>query len=578
MTQDAPDPDDPRTYGLRMTKRRFMALLGGGAAVSSAVALDDDGEIGNLWGGTMALSQAFKVASGERDWYQGPDSVKDDITGQNGDRYSATDVQIEYYWDGGWTALGVGSSGTKAPASHFQSLSTERLNTNFYFVNEYATGGDGTESSPWTDGFNEAMDDIPTGHQTDDQLVALVCPPGHYELTTPVQMKKGIRRRDADSDANEENVFPPVIGWGMYSTNFLLADGVNDSMFKFDIDTSIVDTDENVIGGGIRGVTMMGNNPNNTAGDCIEIISRSDNGLYVQQTWRDLFLRHSQDACFADRSGTLNEQDFRSCWFNRPQSKPCVQIGTDTTAGGRFSFTDCWFSFAENTNHGTDMNIGGTGEATFVGCRWRNNSNVQCQFGGGPAQFVGCEWVIDSGDATGNSNDQVLINNRGDDVYYHGYVDGGGSTTDGIQDQSGTDARFDVHIIGVTNEFAGTSTRTVLNGRLIAPDTESLGGTDGTVSPTAVDLDTVPVKVDAGGSITELEGIGGALRREGQTVRVIHTGGENVTVVHDDTAETDPLILSGGSNVTLGTNGDMIEFTYSTTASKWIQTGLLTSQ
>lgn len=126
MTAD-PDPDDPRTYGLKMTKRRFMALLGGGAAVGSAVAVDDDGDTGTLNAGRMALGQAYKVASDERTWYQGPDSAKGNITGENGDRYSATDTQIEYYWDGGWTALGVGSSGDKAPASHFQSLSTDDL-------------------------------------------------------------------------------------------------------------------------------------------------------------------------------------------------------------------------------------------------------------------------------------------------------------------------------------------------------------------------------------------------------------------------------------------------------------------
>lgn len=127
MSQEDADPNDPSTYGLDMTKRDFLKVLGGGAAViGSASALDDDGDTGTLNAGRMALSQAYKVASDERTWWQGPDSAKDGLLGlQNGDRYSATDTQLEYYYDGGWVALGVGTSGDKAPASHFQSLSTE---------------------------------------------------------------------------------------------------------------------------------------------------------------------------------------------------------------------------------------------------------------------------------------------------------------------------------------------------------------------------------------------------------------------------------------------------------------------
>lgn len=167
MTAD-PDPDDPGTYGLRITKRRFMALLGGGAAVGSALAVDDDGDTGTLWSGTMALSQAYKVASGERDWYQGPDSAKGSISGQNGDRYSATDTQIEYYWDGGWTALGMGSSGTKAPPSHFQSLSTESLN-NVRYADQF--GGTGADQ------IQNAIDDLPASGGT------VIVPEGTYEVS-----------------------------------------------------------------------------------------------------------------------------------------------------------------------------------------------------------------------------------------------------------------------------------------------------------------------------------------------------------------------------------------------------------
>lgn len=128
------------------------------------------------------------------------------------------------------------------------------------------------------------------------------------------------------------------------------------------------------------------------------------------------------------------------------------------------------------------------------------------------------------------------------------------------------------------NEFSGNTdgevsesgTRTVRNGRVLSPETLTLSG-DEAKSPTEIDTKIVPFYIDAGWSARELEGVGGSLRKEGQIIHIIHTGGENVTLVHNDTAETDPLFMQGGSNVTLSTNGERRAFEYDSGESKWFE-------
>jgi hypothetical protein len=93
-------------------------LLGLGGAMGSAAALGGGDGTGNLYGGTMALSEAYKFAEGpDGAVWIGPDSAKANVNANAGNVYMASDTQIDYYGDGGsWTKLGVGSSSERTPS------------------------------------------------------------------------------------------------------------------------------------------------------------------------------------------------------------------------------------------------------------------------------------------------------------------------------------------------------------------------------------------------------------------------------------------------------------------------------
>lgn len=233
--------------------------------------------------------------------------------------------------------------------------------------------------------------------------------------------------------------------------------------------------------------------------------------------------------------------------------------------------------YENNIDNESGILLNGTRQCLILGVTLIDNEDHGIELTGTSGndnshRIIGCEFH-DSG--TENESIAIADSDVNDVMIAHcDFLDASNKITD-----SGTDTKvLDCPGLRSTSDFSSTGTRTVLDGKVIAPETLDLGGSDGTVSPTVIGVPIVPFLIDAGGSATELEGIGGSLREEGQTVRVIHTGGENVTLVHNDTAETDPLINQGGANVTLGSNGDMAEYTYSTQASKWIMTGKATTQ
>lgn len=115
-----------------LTPRRRFLLAGavaGSGAMGLTTALDRDGDSGFLRAGDMNLAQAYKIAEGEgpqgRITYQGPDGVKERIDGQVGDRYEATDTDVDYYYAGDWQARGVGSRAKSVPEVHAADVSFE---------------------------------------------------------------------------------------------------------------------------------------------------------------------------------------------------------------------------------------------------------------------------------------------------------------------------------------------------------------------------------------------------------------------------------------------------------------------
>jgi len=113
-------------------------------------------------------------------------------------------------------------------------------------------------------------------------------------------------------------------------------------------------------------------------------------------------------------------------------------------------------------------------------------------------------------------------------------------------------------------------TMNIVNGKVTSPENINMGGTDGTISPTPLPVDTIPVYVDAGGANVNLNSIDGP-RRDGQKVRIIHTGGENITINHDGSISP-KMLLASGSNETLTTNGWTIEFVWDAQNNLWRET------
>lgn len=146
-----PDKDGPQWL---TTRRKFLlaGALAGAGSMSVADALDDDGAIGNLWAGIAALNQAYNVAG---NLYVGPDSAKSSIDAKSGRMYMATDIQVDYYGDGGsWVEMGVGSSSNPVPSVYADAVTTEQLD-NVRYASAFNGADGGTQ-------IQNAVDDLPS--------------------------------------------------------------------------------------------------------------------------------------------------------------------------------------------------------------------------------------------------------------------------------------------------------------------------------------------------------------------------------------------------------------------------------
>lgn len=132
----------------KWTRRAVLLGAATGMSAAAAQALSEGGDSGTLYGGKMALEEAYNVGG---DLWIGPDNVKSNVTAKSGRVFMASDTQVDYYGDGNsWVKMGVGSSSEPVP-----SITTESL----VGVSEQIvqpTGGSGVgedsppASDPWT--------------------------------------------------------------------------------------------------------------------------------------------------------------------------------------------------------------------------------------------------------------------------------------------------------------------------------------------------------------------------------------------------------------------------------------------
>lgn len=105
------DQDSER--GLGPTRRQFVigAALTGAVGAVTALEGGDDGQ-GDLFGGTMALSKAYKFAEGpDGAIWIGPNSAKSNVASDKGNVYLSSDTEEVFRGDGSsWVSMGLGAN------------------------------------------------------------------------------------------------------------------------------------------------------------------------------------------------------------------------------------------------------------------------------------------------------------------------------------------------------------------------------------------------------------------------------------------------------------------------------------
>lgn len=319
-----------------------------------------------------------------------------------------------------------------------------------------------------------------------------------------------------------------------------------------------------------RGLEIINNGgtPNDSHISDVYVNAFNNEGMYFDDMWGYRIQNCLVESCGSNLTGTGTGNG--AVYFKGDQS-----------------YISNFFVSGNNATYGVELDA--AEEFLFSNLHVKTNDKHGAQIRSNRNKFCGIQ-VVDNGQASSGTYNGFRIGANGKwNAILGGHFNGANQTRVGLQllgdrnyatgltfeNHTFVDIRFDGNYNVVYTSTEGLTIDdngegNVLNGRVLSPETLSLGGTDGTVSPTLLPVGVIPFNIDAGGSATELEGIAGSVRRDGQTIRVIHTGGENVTLVNNDTAETGTLINKSGGNITLGTNGDMAEYTWSTQASKWI--------
>lgn len=149
-----------------------------------------------------------------------------------------------------------------------------------------------------------------------------------------------------------------------------------------------------------------------------------------------------------------------------------------------------------------------------------------------------------------------------------GRIPGGGgvdvSEDDTLVVSGVSDINFST-LMGVADDGDGTVTVSNDGEPQTSVETVDMGGSNGSISPTDRNVNPLLVLVDAGGSAANLEGIDG-VATQGQVVIIQHTGGENITLEHNNGGATNPLLTLSETDETLDANEEVAAFAYDGTS------------
>ena len=152
--------------GRQVSRRAVLAAGAAGGAAGLASALRLGGSEGSVYGGIMALDEAYNVSG---DLWIGPDSAKKNVDADSGCVYIASDTQVEYYGDDGrWVKMGVGSQSEPVPAVNTEQLYTDPLV--MYVDPNGDDANDGLSSSTPKQTFAAALEDAPLHGDQSTQL------------------------------------------------------------------------------------------------------------------------------------------------------------------------------------------------------------------------------------------------------------------------------------------------------------------------------------------------------------------------------------------------------------------------
>lgn len=84
---------------------------------------------------------------------------------------------------------------------------------------------------------------------------------------------------------------------------------------------------------------------------------------------------------------------------------------------------------------------------------------------------------------------------------------------------------------------------------------------DGSISPSDKSVNPLTVQVDAGGAARTIQGIDG-VASQGQVVIIQHTGGENLTLAHNNGSASNPLLNTSELDEILDANREVAAYMY----------------
>lgn len=144
-----------------------------------------------------------------------------------------------------------------------------------------------------------------------------------------------------------------------------------------------------------------------------------------------------------------------------------------------------------------------------------------------------------------------------------------GSTQNDIQASAGEA----VYVNGVIYDTISAPGNVIINGRQEGRLSEFMGGSNGSLEPTDLDIQKYVIEVDPQGTGVDVQGIDN-IADVGTEVTLLHAGGEAFDIVDDSGSASNPIKTDDGNTITLDANDEMVRLEYDGTVWRVLATNL----